>query len=138
VDPRHPSVRFSGSGGACDIACPAKRTIIIGKHDKRRFPENVDYVTSPGWLDGGSSRRASGLIRGGPDVIVTTMGVIRFRPETRLPYLARFHPGFTPQGVAEETEFVLDIGQASATAPPSAEELRILRDVVDPERVFLR
>lgn len=138
ADPRRPSVRFSGSGGACDIACLAKRTIIIAKHEKRRFPERVDYVTSPGWLDGGSSRRASGLIRGGPDVVVTTMGVIRFRPETKDPFLASFHPGLTPEAVRAETGFALDISEARETPPPNDEEIRILREVVDPERVFLR
>jgi glutaconate CoA-transferase subunit B len=137
-DPRRPKVRFSGSGGACDIACLAKRTIIIAKHEKRRFPEMVDYVTSPGWLEGGVSRRASGLVRGGPEVIVTTMGVIRFRPDTKLPYLDRYHPGLSPKAVADETGFSLDIRQARETAPPTAEELRILREVVDPERVFLK
>jgi glutaconate CoA-transferase subunit B len=137
-DPRRPKVRFSGSGGACDIACLAKRTIIIAKHEKRRFPEMVDYVTSPGWLEGGVTRRASGLVRGGPEVIVTTMGVIRFRPDTKLPYLDRYHPGLAPEAVAAETEFSLDISQARQTALPTAEELRILREVVDPERVFLK
>ena len=137
-DPRRPAVRFSGSGGACDIACLAGRTIIIAKHEKRRFPERVDYITSPGWLEGGSSRQAAGLVRGGPDVVVTTMGVIRFRADTKEPYLASYHPGLTPEGVAEETEFALDISQADETAPPAAEELRILRDVVDPERIFLK
>jgi hypothetical protein len=57
------------------------RTIIIAKHEKRRFPEKVDHVTSPGWLEGGRSRQDAGLVRGGPDVVVTTMGVIRFRAE---------------------------------------------------------
>ena len=66
ADPRRPSVRFSGSGGACDIACLAKRTIIIAKHEKRRFPEKVDYVTSPGWLEGGSSRQGVGPRPGRP------------------------------------------------------------------------
>jgi glutaconate CoA-transferase, subunit B len=137
-DPRRPKVRFSGSGGACDIACLAKRTIIIAKHEKRRFPEKVDYVTSPGWIEGGASRQAAGLVRGGPDVIVTTMGVIRFRADTKLPYLESFHPGLSPEAVAVETEFGLDVGGARETAPPSDEELRILREVVDPERVFLK
>jgi glutaconate CoA-transferase subunit B len=138
ADPRRPKVRFSGSGGACDIACLAKRTIIIAKHEKRRFPEKVDYVTSPGWLEGGGSRRTSGLVRGGPDVIVTTMGVIRFRADSKLPYLESFHPGLTPEAVAAETGFDLDVGGARETAAPTGEELRILRDVVDPERVFLK
>ncbi len=137
-DPCRPAVRFSGSGGACDIACLAKRTIIIAKHEKRRFPERVDYITSPGWLEGGSSRRAAGLVRGGPDVVVTTMGVIRFRADTKEPFLASFHPGLVPEAVASETGFPLDIRQAIETAPPSAVELRILRDVVDPERIFLK
>lgn len=138
ADPRHPSVRFSGSGGACDIACLAKRTIIIAKHEKRRFPEKVDYVTSPGWLEGRESRRASGLVRGGPDVVVTTMGVIRFRPGSKAPYLASFHPGLSPSAVAAETEFALEVGEAVETRPPSEVELQILRDAVDPERVFLK
>jgi len=138
ADPRRPSVRFSGSGGACDIACLARRTIIIAKHEKRRFPDKVDYVTSPGWLSGGTSRSASGLVRGGPSSVVTTMGVIRFRPETKEPYLAGYHPGLTPQAIAEATGFPLDVAGAAETPAPSDEELRILREDVDPEKIFLR
>jgi len=138
LDVRHPQVRFAGSGGSCDIACLAKRTIIIAKHEKRRFPERVDYITSPGWLEGGDSRSASGLIRGGPSVVVTTKGVMRFRPDTKEIYLASYHPGLSAQQVAEDTGFALDISEAVETPLPGAEELRILREVVDPERVFLR
>lgn len=138
LDPRHPQVRFSGSGGACDIACLAQRTIIIARHEKRRFPEKVDYITSPGWLDGGDSRQKSGLVRGGPAVVVTTKGVMRFRPDSKAMYLASFHPGLTPQAVADDTGFPIDIGEATETPVPTAEELRILRQVVDPEKVFLK
>jgi glutaconate CoA-transferase subunit B len=137
-DPRHPRVRFSGSGGACDIACLARRTIIIALHEKRRFPERVDYVTSPGWLQGGDSRQRAGLIRGGPSVVVTTKAVMRFRGDTRAIYLASYHPGLTAQAVADDTGFPLDIVGATETPAPTPEELHILRDVVDPERVFLR
>lgn len=136
-DPRSPRVRFSGSGGACDIACLARRTIIMARHEKRRLPKRVDYITSPGWLEGGDSREKAGLIRGGPSAVVTTKGVMRFRPETREIYLASYHPGLTPQAVAEDTGFPLDIEGAIETPPPTAEELRILREVVDPERIFL-
>jgi glutaconate CoA-transferase subunit B len=138
ADPRHPQVRFSGSGGSCDIACLARRTIIIALHERRRFPERVDYITSPGWLSGGESRAAAGLIRGGPSAVITTRGVLRFRPDTRESYLASCHPGVTPEEVARETGFPLDLSGAAETPAPGAEELRILRDVVDPERVFLR
>jgi glutaconate CoA-transferase subunit B len=138
ADPRHPKVRFSGSGGACDIACLARRTVIIALHEKRRFPEKVDYVTSPGWLEGGESRQRAGLRWGGPSVVVTTRGVMRFRPDSHEMYLASYHPGLPPEAVAAETGFPLDISEAVETPIPTPEELRILRDVVDPERVFLR
>jgi glutaconate CoA-transferase subunit B len=138
ADPRHPKVRFSGSGGACDIACLAKRTVIIALHEKRRFPEKVDYVTSPGWLEGGDARRQAGLRWGGPSVVVTTRGVMRFRPHTHEMYLASYHPGLTPEAVADETGFPLDTSNAVETPIPTPEELRILREVVDPERVFLK
>lgn len=68
ADPCHPQVRFPGSGGSCDIACLARRTVIIAIHERRRFPERIDYITSPGWLTGADSRRKAGLIRGGPSV----------------------------------------------------------------------
>ena len=137
-DPRRPKVRFSGSGGACDIACLARRTIIVALHEKRRFPEKVDYITSPGWLEGDESRQEAGLIRGGPSVVVTTKGVMRFRPDTKTMVLASYHPGLTAQAVADDTGFALDIEGAGETPPPSPEEIRILREEVDPERIFLR
>lgn len=138
ADPRHPRVRFSGSGGACDIACLAQRTVIIALHEKRRFPEKVDYVTSPGWLQGGDTRRQAGLRWGGPSVVVTTLGVMRFHPGTHEMVLSSYHPGLTPQAVAAETGFPLDTSAAVETSIPAPEELRILREVVDPERVFLK
>jgi glutaconate CoA-transferase subunit B len=138
VDPRHPSVRFSGSGGACDIACLSRRTIIIALHEKRRFPEKVDYITSPGWLDGGDSRCKAGLVSGGPAAVVTTMGLLRFHPDTKIMFLASYHPGLSPLMVAEQTGFPLDIEFAIETAPPTENELRILREEVDPERIFLK
>jgi glutaconate CoA-transferase subunit B len=138
ADPRHPQVRFSGSGGACDIACLSKRTVIIAQHEKRRFPDKTDYVTSPGWLEGGDSRLQAGLVRGGPSVVVTTKGVMRFRPDSKQMYLASYHPGLTAQAVADDTGFLLDISGAIETPAPTPGEIRILREVVDPERVFLK
>lgn len=138
ADPRRPQVRFSGSGGAADIACLARRTVVIAQHEKRRFPERVDYVTSPGWLHGGDSRRRAGLLWGGPAVVVTTKAVLRFRPDSREMYLASYHPGLSAQAVLDDTGFPLDASEVQETLPPSEQELRILRDHVDPERIFLR
>jgi len=137
-DPRQPIVRFSGSGGACDIACLAQRTIIIALHEKRRFPVHVDYVTSPGWLEGGDSRWESGLVWGGPSVVVTTKAVMRFQQDTKEMYLESYHPGLTALDVQNDTGFTLDILNATVTPPPTEDELHILRELVDPERIFLR
>jgi glutaconate CoA-transferase subunit B len=138
ADPLHPQVRFAGSGGSCDIACLACRTVIIAKHEKRRFPEKVDYITSPGWLAGGDSRQKAGLVRGGPSVVVTTMGVMRFRSMTREMYLESYHPGLSAEAVSSETGFPLDIKEAVETPLPTQGELHILREIVDPERIFLK
>jgi glutaconate CoA-transferase subunit B len=138
VDPRHPKVRFSGSGGACDIACLAKRTVIIAQHEKRRLPEKIDYLTSPGWLEGGESRAKAGLKWGGPAVVVTTKAVLRFRPATHAMYLESYHPGLSADGVADDTGFELDTEGATETTIPTVEELRLLREEVDPERIFLK
>jgi glutaconate CoA-transferase subunit B len=112
--------------------------VIIAKHEKRRFPEGVDYITSPGWLTGDNSRERAGLIRGGPSVVVTTMGVMRFRPDSREIFLESYHPGLTAKAVADETGFPLDIVGAVETPIPSPDEVYILREIVDPERIFLR
>lgn len=138
ADHRHPTVRFPGSGGSADIACLARRTVIIAQHERRRFPERVDYITSPGWLEGGDSRRQAGLRWGGPSVVVTTKAVLRFHPDSKEMVLASYHPGLTPQAVLGDTGFPVDADGAVETIPPSPEELRILREKVDPERIFLR
>ena len=136
-DYRRPTVRFPGSGGSADVAALSGRTVIIARHEKRRFPERVDYVTAPGWLEGGDSRVKAGLRANGPAALVTTMGVIRYRPDTREPYLASFHPGHTAQEVQANTGYPLDLRDAVETEPPTAEDLDILRRVVDPEGIFL-
>jgi len=137
-DYRRPATRLPGSGGAADIAALASRTVVIARHEKRRFPERVDYCTSPGWIRGGDSRARAGLPAGGPAAIVTTLGVIRYRDGSHEPYLASVHPGASIEKVRSETGFELDCDDAVETLPPSAVELEALRDSVDPERIFLR
>ncbi|MDD5175311.1 MAG: CoA-transferase subunit beta [Sterolibacterium sp.] len=137
-DRQRPAVRLPGSGGSADVAALSRRTVIIAHHQRRRFPLRVDYCTSPGWIDGGATRRAAGIYGGGPAAVVTTMGVIRYREPTKNPYLASYHPGIDAQQVQRETGFELDISEALETQPPSAEELDILRHQIDPERIFLK
>ena len=120
ADHRHPKVRFPGSGGSADIACLARRTVIIAQHEKRRFPERVDYITSPGWLQGGDSRRQAGLRWGGPSVVVTTKAVLRFRPDSKEMYLASYHPGLTPQDIARRHRFSTGHGRRRRDHPAFA------------------
>lgn len=135
---QRPALRLPGSGGSADVAALARRTVIITRHERRRFPLRVDYCTSPGWIAGGATRRAAGIYGGGPAAVVTTMGVIRYRESTKEPYLASYHPGINAQQVQAETGFALDLSEALETLPPSAEELDILRRKIDPERIFLK
>jgi glutaconate CoA-transferase subunit B len=136
-DYRRPRVRFPGSGGACDAASQAYGVIIFMQQEKKRFVEQVDYLTSAGWLRGGDSRRRAGYTRGGPMAVVTNMGVMRFEEESKRMYLAEVYPGVTPEQVAEKTGFPLDVSAATESAPPRPEELRILRQDVDPQRLIL-
>ncbi len=134
----HPKVRLPGSGGAIDIATNAKRLLIIVNHEKRRFPEKVDYVTSPGWLNGADSRHKAGLRWGGPSKVITDLAVMGFDEKTKQMRLESVHPGVTVEKVKDETGFELIIpSQVSTTVPPTSEELRILREVVDPTGFFL-
>lgn len=136
-DYAQPTVRFSGSGGACDVASFVGRTIIFMQHEKRKFVPRVDYRTSPGWIDGPEGRQKAGLSPGGPSCVVTNMAVMGFDDETREMVLRGYYPGITPEQVTDRMGFSVDIAPAEEVPPPTAEELRILRDVCDPQRLIL-
>jgi glutaconate CoA-transferase subunit B len=132
-----PKIRLPGSGGANDIISLCKEVVILTVHEKRRFVERVDFVTSPGWLDGGDSRRKAGLLFGRVSRVVTTLGVFGFDPDCRRLCLEALHPGVTSDRVAEQTGFeVLMPERAETTEPPSDDELAMLREI-DPDRRFL-
>ena len=136
-DYHHPKTRFSGSGGACDVASFASGVITFMQHEKRRFVEKLDYRTSLGWYEGGDSRSALGLTRGGALAVVTNLCVLKFDESTREAYLAEYYPGVSKGRIIENTGFPLDCSRAVEALPPSAEELRILREEVDPQRLIL-
>jgi glutaconate CoA-transferase subunit B len=121
-------VRLPGSGGACDLASLAQRHIIIMKHEKRRFVEKVDYITSPGYGHGGNWRQQVGLPRGGPSTVITTMGMLRFDPETKEMILVSVHPGLRVEDVRVNTGWDLRMADdVSETPIPTPAELDILR-----------
>lgn len=136
-DVHHPTVRFAGSGGACDAASLASGFVAFMQHGKRKFVERLDYLTSPGWLEGGDSRARAGFRRGGPIAVVTDLCLLRFDDESKRMYLAERYPGVTDAMVIEHTGFEIDVSRAVEAEPPSADELRILRDEVDPQRLIL-
>jgi glutaconate CoA-transferase, subunit B len=120
--------RLPGSGGACDLACLAKRHIIIMAHEKRRFVPRVDYITSPGFGDGAGWRERAGLRGGGPAAVITTLGVLRFEPDTGEMILVSVHPGVTVEEVLASTGWPLRLApEVTQTHEPAAETLEILR-----------
>lgn len=132
-----PTVRLPGSGGANDIISLCREVMILTVHEKRRFTERVEFITSPGYLTGGDSRRKSGLLFGGVSRMVTTLGVFDFEPQSRRMRLIALHPGITRDDVQANTGFeVLVSDTLTTTAPPTSKELDILR-MLDPKRQFI-
>ena len=121
-------IRLPGSGGGSDIASLSKRFVIIMKHEKRRFVENVSYITSPGFGDGKGWRERNGLRGGGPCAMITTKGILRFDSETKEMILNAIHPGITVEDVFENTGWNLRCApKVEKMKPPTRSELRIVR-----------
>lgn len=134
-----PKVRFPGSGGANDFASFAWKVMIITPQDARRFVPKVDFITTPGYLDGPGARERAGLPEGGgPHRVITNMAVLGFDPETRRMRVESVHRGRTLAEVQQNCGFELPAApQVGETPPPTAEELDILRTQVDPLRYII-
>jgi glutaconate CoA-transferase, subunit B len=132
-----PKVRFSGSGGACDVASFLNRTIIFMQHEKRKFVSKLDYTTSPGWLDGPGGREKAGLPEGGPSAVITDLGIMRFDEGSKKMFLSGYYPGINPERILDNMEFKIDISRAKEVFPPDHRELEILRERCDPQRLIL-
>jgi acyl CoA:acetate/3-ketoacid CoA transferase alpha subunit/acyl CoA:acetate/3-ketoacid CoA transferase beta subunit len=126
-----PKVRLPGSGGANDVGTLSNKTIIIMRQDKHRFVEKIDFLTTPGYLDGFGSREKTGLPKGsGPYRIITQLGVYGFDDETKMMKLISLHPGFTVNQIKENSGFEIIIPKKiTITKPPTNSELKILKDI---------
>lgn len=134
-----PKVRFPGSGGANDLASLCWRIMVVTNHDKRRFVEKLDFLTTPGYLTGPGAREAAGLPAGtGPYRVITDLAVMGYHPDTKRMQVLSLHPGVALAQVTAATGFELSLAEPlGVTPPPGDEELRILREEVDPRRYLL-
>ncbi len=134
-----PTVRLPGSGGAAEIAIHARRTLVISRLSRRAFPETVDFVTSPGHRIGGRSRRELGMPGAGPVRVVTDKAILEVEPGTGELVLAALYPGATVLDVRPGVGWPLRCrDHLEPVAPPTERELTLLRDVLDPRRLFLK
>ncbi len=132
-----PTVRLPGSGGGNDIISSAKRIVVIMTHEKRKMVKKLDYLTSPGFLDGKGARERIGLLGGGPSLVVTNLCQMDFDPDTKRIRLATVHPGVTVQQVKDNSGFELLIPKnVPQTDLPSYEELDLLR-TIDPHGIYI-
>lgn len=134
----NPSTRFAGSGGSNDIGCGCKRSIVMMLHQKRRFVEKVDFLTTPGYLTGYDARDKLGFVGNGPEVVVSTLGILRFHDVTKEMYLESYHPNVNIEQIKENTDWDLKISEnVSETEAPTVEQIRVLREELDPTGIFL-
>jgi glutaconate CoA-transferase, subunit B len=135
----HPRVRLPGSGGAAEIAIHARRTVIISRLDRRVFPETVDFVTSPGHRSNGRSRQELGMPGAGPVKVVTDKAVLASDPVSGELVLAALYPGVESEEVAAGIGWALrSHSTLEHMPPPTARELHLLRNVLDPKRLYLK
>jgi glutaconate CoA-transferase subunit B len=137
-DYQHPKVRLPGSGGSMEISAWANRCYILTPHQKRRFPEEVDFRTSAGFLGGRAERDVAQLRGGGPQAVVTDLGIMEPDENGEL-VLTALHPGCSVEQAKANTGWELKAAsELRLTEAPSEEELRILRQELDPQGIYLK
>ena len=136
----NPKVRLPGSGGANDLASHARKILIIAPHEKRRFPDRCDYITSPGYIDGPEGRKRAGLSMAYPDIfVITDLAVMAIDKAQGVLSVVKLMPGVSMDQVRENTGFEpLVPSEVGTVEAPSERELRILRDEVDPGGAYLK
>ena len=135
-DYARPAIRLPGSGGACEIAILAERVLVIAPQTRRGFPERVDFITSPGFIDGPDTRRRLGSTGGGPAMVITDLGCYEFTDGEMI--LTSLHPGCTLEQVRNNIGWDVRVSAAlETTAEPTSEELRIIRKELDSAHLYI-
>lgn len=134
-----PKVRLPGSGGAAEIAVLCARILVITRLNKRAFPERVDFITSPGHLEGGDARKNLNVRGRGPEAVISDLCILRFAEDTREMMVASLHPNVTREQVQENIDWQVRFSEhVETTEPPSDEELRLIREELDPRGLYSR
>jgi glutaconate CoA-transferase, subunit B len=135
-----PKARLPGSGGGNDVGSLCWKTIVIMQQDRKRFVKKLDFLTTPGYLDGPGARERAGLPEGtGPYRVVTQLGVLGFDEITKRMMLLAVHPGVSVEDVKANTDFDLIVPQEVAvTSLPTPEEIRLLHEEIDPSHFVIR
>lgn len=135
-DYRRPQVRLPGSGGACEIAINAKQVVIIAPQSRRAFPARVDFVTSPGHVDGAGARQRLGMPGRGPVMVITNLAVYGFERGEMV--VESLHPGVTLEQVRANLGWEPRVAdRVSTTDPPHPDELRVIRQELDPQHLYV-
>lgn len=135
-DPKGKYRRFTGSGGGNDIASCARRIVITIRHEARKLSEAVSFITSPGYLHGCNEREKSGLL-GVPSRVITDKAIFDFDPESQRMRLKSIHPNTTLEDVLCNMSFKPIIpDNLAVTEPPTAEQVRLIREEIDPLKVY--
>lgn len=131
--------RFTGSGGAGAMAANCEKTIVVMALEKRRFVEKLEFLTSIGYGDGSPDyREKAGVLGGGPYRVITNAALFGFDEKTRQMMLIEVAPGMTAEQIQERVDFELLISPDSREMKePTLEDLKILREVCDPDGYFL-
>jgi glutaconate CoA-transferase subunit B len=134
-----PKVRLPGSGGACEISIHSKKIIIILKQNKKALPEKIDFITSPGYINEYNQRTEYDMPGIGPVLVITDLGVYTFSEDTHEMLLTEIHPGVSIDTIKENIGWEVKISdRLETTMTPSEEEMRIIREDLDPDRIYLR
>jgi len=135
---RMPKVRLPGSGGANDVGSFCRHTIIIMRQDRQRFVDRVDFITTPGYLNGPGAREEAGLAADtGPYRVVTQLGLYGFDEETKRIRLIAAHPGVTADALRNNSGFPLEIpDRPDVTQGPTEQEQMIMREI-DPTGMLI-
>lgn len=137
-DPHGEFRRFTGSGGGNDIASSARRTVIIIRHEARKLSEAVSFITSPGYLGGSTDREDVGLL-GGPSSVITDKAIFGFDPESKRMRLESVHANTTLEDILANMSFQPIVpDNLPITEPPSAEQIRLIREEIDPQGKYAR